>query len=227
VVLGSGVSNPGSPTVTNVLQVATLPVANITWPSTAGVQYFPQMLTGQVSGAWTDSLPAVLGDGTTKSIMLPMTNNATFVRLRIPPLVVLPPTNLHTVPSGTTNAIGLAWTASSSFGVTGYRMFYGDTSGTTTNTTDLGNVTSTVISGLTSGETYFVSIITLSPNGQSNPADATITAQPDTSIGIVPLFDCQHTAGTGHDHQHAHRAHHVDRRSSAGPARAGRHVLSL
>jgi CxxC motif-containing protein (DUF1111 family) len=189
VVLGNGSSDPGSPTVTNVLQVATLPVANISWPSTTGVQYFPQMLTDQVSGVWTDSLPAVVGDGTTKSIMVPMTNNATFVRLRIPPVVVLPPTNLHTVPSGTTNAIGLAWTASSSVGVSGYRMFYGDTSGTTTNITDLGNVTSTVISGLTSGQTYFVSIITLSPNGQSNPADATITAQPDTSIGIVPLFD--------------------------------------
>jgi len=56
-------------------------------------------------------------------------------------------------------------------------MLYGDISGTTTNTTDLGNVTSTAISGLASGVTYFVSIITLHPNGLSNPADATIQAQ--------------------------------------------------
>jgi hypothetical protein len=49
-------------------------------------------------------------------------------------------------------------------------------------------VTSTVISGLTSGDTYFVSVITLSPNGQS-PSAATITAQPDTTVGFVPLFD--------------------------------------
>ena len=185
--LGSGGSSPGTPPVTNVLQVvASLPVANVTWPSTVGVQYFPQMLTGQVSGSWTDSLPAVVGDGTTKSIKIPMTNNATFVRVRIPPVVVLPPTNLHQVPSGLTNTIGVAWTASASPGVTGYRMFYGDTSGTTTNTSDLGNVTSTVISGLSSGVTYFVSIITLSPNGQSNPADATIQAQvSDNNNGIV------------------------------------------
>jgi CxxC motif-containing protein (DUF1111 family) len=189
VTLGSGTSGSGTPTVTNVLPVASLPIANVTWPSTSGVQYFPQILTGQVSGAWTDSLPAIVGDGTTQSIMFPMTNTATFVRLRIPPVVVLPPTNLHQVPSGTTDAIGVAWTASASPGVTDYRMYYGDTGTTTTNTVDLGTVNSTIISGLTSGETYFVSIIAISPNGQSNPADATITAQPDTSVGIVPLFD--------------------------------------
>jgi CxxC motif-containing protein (DUF1111 family) len=112
-----------------------------------------------------------------------------FFHLRIPPVTVLPPTNLHQVPSGSTNAIGVAWTGSLSSGVTGYRILYGDVTTTTTNTTDLGNVASTVISGLTSGQTYFVSVITLSPNGQSDPANATITAQPDTTLGIVPLFN--------------------------------------
>ena len=50
-------------------------------------------------------------------------------------------------------------------------------------------MTTTIISGLTSGQTYFLSVITLSPNGQSHAADATITAQPDVDNGIVPLFD--------------------------------------
>ncbi|HTS19833.1 MAG TPA: di-heme oxidoredictase family protein [Verrucomicrobiae bacterium] len=187
---GASSSSPGSPTVTNVLGVAILPAADVSWPSMAGVQYFPQILTGQVvSGAWTDSLPAIVGDGTTKSLIFPMTNSATFVRLRTPPVVVLPPTNLHQVPSGSTNAIGVAWTASVSPGVTDYRLYYGDTGTSTTNTVDLGTVNSTIISGLTSGETYFVSIIAISPNGQSQETDATITAQPDTSLGIVPLFD--------------------------------------
>src|SRR5579859_6583789 len=177
VTLGSGSSNPGTPTVTNVQQVASLPMANVTWPSTSGVQYFPQILAGQVSGAWTDSLPSVVGDGTTKSIKFPMTNSATFIRLRTPPSAVLPPTNLHQVLPGTSNNVTVAWTASASPGVTGYRMFYGDISTTVTNTTDLGNVTSTVISGLSSGITYFVSIVTLSPGGQSNPGDAAIQVQ--------------------------------------------------
>ncbi|HUJ09342.1 MAG TPA: family 16 glycosylhydrolase [Verrucomicrobiae bacterium] len=177
VTFGSGTSSPGTPDVTNVLQVTNLPVANVNWPSTSGVQYFPQILTDQISGVWSDSLPAVIGDGTTMSIMLPMTNSATFIRLRTPPPAVLPPTDLHQIPSGSSNAISIAWTPSTTPGVTGYRLLYGDISGTTTNTTDLGNVTSAVISGLSSGVTYFVSIVTLSPYGLSSPSDATIQAQ--------------------------------------------------
>ena len=186
VVLGSGGSTPGTSLATNVLAVATLPVANISWPSTPGVQYFPESATNLAAGSWATNFPAVMGDGTTKSILAPMTNSAMFFRLDIPPATVLPPTNLRQIPSGTTNSISVAWTASLSPGITDYRMFYGDTSGTTTNTVDLGNVSSTVISGLTSGETYFVSIIAISPNGQSQASDATIQAQVSNNIsGVV------------------------------------------
>jgi beta-glucanase (GH16 family) len=189
IALGATNSISGTPTVTNVLSVAILPVADITWPSTSGVQYFPESTTDLVAVPWATNFPMVAGDGTTKSIMLPMTNHATFVRLDIPPVVVQPPTNLQQVPTGTTtNAIGLTWTASTSPGVTDYRMSYSDISTTTTNTTDLGNVTSTVISGLTSGDTYFVSIIAISPNGQSVPA--TIQAQvSNNNNGVVWLED--------------------------------------
>ena len=186
VVLGSGGSSPGTPPVTNILAVASLPVAQISWPSAVGVQYYPESTTNLTAGTWTNNFPMVTGDGTTKSFLAPMTNSATFFHLRIPPVVVLPPTNLQQVPSGTTNAIGLTWTASTSPGVTGYEVLYGDITGTTTNAITLGNITSTVISGLTSGATYFVSVVTLSPNGQSNPADATIQAQVvDNTGGVV------------------------------------------
>ena len=186
VTFGSGISDPGTPAVTNVLPVMSVPFVNVTWPSTPGIQYFPQVLADQVSGIWTDNLPVVVGDGSTKSIMFPMTNSATFIRLRTPPLAVLPPTNLHQTPSGSTNAISVAWTPSVTPGVTGYRMLCGEVSGNTTNTTDLGNVTSTAISGLASGVTYFVSIVTLHPNGESNPADATIQVQVyDINNGIL------------------------------------------
>jgi len=189
IALGSGNSGSGSPTVTNVLPVTPLPVVNMSWLSTLGVQYYPETTANLAAGVWSDTLGMITGDGGTKSIMVPMTNNTGFFRLRIPPVVVLPPANLHTVVSGSTNAIGLAWTASPTPGVTGYRILYGDVSGSTTNSMDIGPVTSTIISGLTSGETYFVSIITLSDSGQSQASDATITAQPDTTVGIVPLFD--------------------------------------
>ncbi len=186
VVLGNGGSTPGTPTVTNVLPVTTLPVAQISWSSTSGVQYYPESTTNLAAGSWATNFPMVVGDGTTKSIMSPMTNSAMFFRLDIPPVAVLAPTDLHQVQSGSTNSLNVAWTASTSPGVTGYEIIYGDTSTTTTNSINLGLVTSTVISGLTSGETYFVSVITLGPSGQSSPAAATIQAQVSSnSSGVV------------------------------------------
>lgn len=185
VTLGSGVSSPGTPAVTNILSVATLPLAQISWPSTSGLPYYPESTTNLAAGIWTNNFPMVMGDGGTKSFLTPMIQNATFFRLRIPPVVVLPPSNLQQVPSGTTNAIGLTWNASTSPGVTGYEVFYSDTNGTTTNSISLGLVTSTVIPGLTSGETYSVWIITLSSNGPSSPSAAILAQVTNNSGGVV------------------------------------------
>jgi beta-glucanase (GH16 family) len=186
VLLGSGASSPGTPAVTNVLPVAIQPVASVSWPTTSGAQYKPESTTNLAAGTWSTNFPIVTGNGGTDSFMIPMTNSAAFFRLQIPPVVVQPPSNLQQVPSGTTNTIDLTWGASDSPGVTGYLMSYSDTNTTTTNTINLGLVTSTVISGLTSGDTYFVSIITVSANGQSQPA--TILAQVSTNTsGVVWL----------------------------------------
>ncbi len=185
VTLGSGSSSPGSPAVTNILPAATLPVAQISWPSTSGMEYQPESTTNLGAGPWNTNFSMIVGDGTTKSFLTPMTNSTMFLRLFIPPVVVLPPSNLQQVPSGTTNAIGLTWNASTSPGVTGYEVLYSDTNGTTTNSINLGLVTSTVISGLISGETYFVSIITLSSNGQSNPSAAIQAQVTNNPSGVV------------------------------------------
>jgi beta-glucanase (GH16 family) len=172
-----GVSVPGSPPVTNVLSVATLPEAQISWPSTAGITYYPESTTDLVAGTWNTNFAAIVGTGSTNSFLAPMTNSAMFFRLQIPPVTVQPPTNLQQIPTVTSNAIDVAWTASTTPGVTGYEILYGATNGTTTNMINVGLVTSDLISGLSSGVTYFVSVITLSPYGQSNPSAATITAQ--------------------------------------------------
>ena len=185
---GSG-SGTGSPGATNILQAASQAVAKISWPTTSGTQYQPQSNTNLASGTWTNFVPAILGDGSTKAILLPMARNGDFVRVQSPAQVVLPPANLHTIASGSTNAIGLAWTASPTAGVIGYRILFGINSGNLTNSTDVGNVTSAIISGLTPGQTYSLAVITLTAGGQSLAADATITAQPDTNVGIAALYD--------------------------------------
>jgi CxxC motif-containing protein (DUF1111 family) len=188
VALGSS-SGSGSPGVTNVLPVATQPIANVSWLTTPGTQYQPETATNLTAGSWVTNFPMVVGDGGTHSMMFPMTDNPFFFRLYIPPVVIVPPSNVQQIASGFTNDIGLAWTASTTPGVTGYRILYGLTSGGPTNSMDVGNVNSAILSNLTPGQNYYMEIITLTSNGQSPSASDPITAQPDTTVGIVPLFD--------------------------------------
>ncbi|HEY2082837.1 MAG TPA: di-heme oxidoredictase family protein, partial [Verrucomicrobiae bacterium] len=103
-------------------------------------------------------------------------------------VTIQPPSNFHEISSGFSNAIGLAWTASGTPGVTGYRILYGVTSDNLTNSMTVGNVNSAIVSGLTPGQTYYFQVIAITAGGES-VATAIITAQPDTAVGIVPLFD--------------------------------------
>ncbi len=142
---------------------------------------------------WTPVATNVFGgDGlSTNSMPINSGEPERFYSLSIPSniVVVLAPASLQQIVSGSTNAIGLAWTASSTPGVTGYRILYGIDSGSLTNSIDVGNVTSADIAGLTSGQTYYLAVITLTSNGSSLATSSIITAQPDPTAGIVPLFD--------------------------------------
>jgi CxxC motif-containing protein (DUF1111 family) len=190
VVLGSGSgSSPGSPGATNILAAVVQPVASVSWTTISGTQYQPETTTSLAGGPWTANFPMVMGDGSTKSLMFPLTNNPLFFRLHIPPVVIQPPSNLQQIVSGTTNAIGLAWTASPTPGVTGYQIIYGLSSSTLSNSLTVGNINSAIIPGLTPGQTYYVAVNTLTTAGQSASASATIAALPDTTASVVPLFD--------------------------------------
>jgi CxxC motif-containing protein (DUF1111 family) len=182
-------SSSGSPGVTNILSVASLPVVNLNWPTIMGTQYQPEMTTNLGSGTWNTNFPAVIGDGGIDSVMFPMTANPSFFRLYIPPVIILPPSNLQQIVSGSTNAIGLAWTASTTPGVTGYLILYGVDGGNLTNSMNVGNVNSAVIPDLTPGQTYYMEVITLTGDGQSPSASNILTVQPDATIGVVPLYD--------------------------------------
>src|SRR5579859_940818 len=76
VTLGSGSPSPGTSPVTNVLAVTSLPMVQISWPSTSGVLYIPESTTNLSAAAWNTNFPVVVGDGTAKSILAPMTNSA-------------------------------------------------------------------------------------------------------------------------------------------------------
>ena len=99
------------------------------------------------------------------------------------------PTDLRTIPSSSPNAIGLAWTASSTEGVIGYRVTYGLDSGNLTDSLDVGNVTSATVTGLTPSQTYYLAVVALTCTGESQAGDALITAQADMPASIVDLFN--------------------------------------
>ena len=162
-------------------------MSKLSWPTTSGTQYQPVSSGNLV--AWVNVVPAIVGDGGTKTLLVPMTQAAQFFRLEIPITGVLPPTNLHTVSSGSPNAIGLAWTASTSAGIIGYRILYNATGGGATQSIDVGNVTTATISGLTPGQSYSISLVALSATGESPAGSATLTASPEVATGIVALYN--------------------------------------
>lgn len=182
-----GSSGPGTPEVVNALPVTGQPAARISWPSASGTFYQPASTINLTD--WTPLPPLVMGDGGTKAFTIPMTKNREFFRLEIPVAEVLPPGNLQTTNSGGANSIGLAWTASTTPGVTGYRILYGLSSENLDQSVDVGYVTSAFVPDLIPGQTYFLSVVALTADGQSPPASATISAVPNVSSGIVALYN--------------------------------------
>ncbi|MGL5017758.1 MAG: di-heme oxidoredictase family protein, partial [Luteolibacter sp.] len=183
---GSG-STVGTPDTVNTLPVASKRVAKISWPSKTGMSYRPVASTNFVT--WTPLQPLIDGDGSTKQFTVPMTKNAEFFRLEMPIAVVLPPVNLQTTAAGGANSIGLAWSASPTTGVTGYRILYGTSSGNLDQSVDVGNVTSAFVPNLIPGQTYFLSVVAITVNGESLPGGATISAIPNADSGIVALYN--------------------------------------
>ncbi|HWD91528.1 MAG TPA: di-heme oxidoredictase family protein [Verrucomicrobiae bacterium] len=180
----SGAASPGG---TNMIPVTVQPAAKVSWPTTAGVEYQPASATN-LAGAWNTNFPIVSGDGSVQSVLFPATNNPAFFRVYIPAVVTQPPANFHASGAGSTNSIGLAWTASTSPGITGYRILYGSSSDGLTNSMTVGNVNSAIVSGLTFGQTYYFQIIALTAGGES-AATAIFTASPQNPADLVPLFD--------------------------------------
>ena len=167
---------------------------NFVWKSGTNTSSMLLTSTNLAPGAvWTPVATNMFGgDGlSTNSMAINPSEPQRFYGLSIPSniVVVLAPASLQQVVSGSTNAIGLAWAASATSGATGYRILYGLSSDSLTNSTDVGNVTSAIIAGLTSGLTYYFAVVTLTASGQSLAASPIITAQPDATAGIVPLFD--------------------------------------
>ena len=86
--------------------------------------------------------------------------------------------------------LNLAWNASASANVGGYKLFYGQTSNTYTSSIDVGNLTSYQLTGLTAGATYFVALKTYNSaktteSGYSNEVSAKVSATATLSTNFT------------------------------------------
>ncbi len=182
-----GGSGPALPPVENVLEAAVKPVAKLSWPSDSGVTYHPVSTVD--FEAWTPIPPAIEGDGGQKEVFVEMNESAAFFRLEMPVAVVLPPSNLRTFIAGPANSIGLAWDASPTPGVTGYRIRYGIAPDDLNEIVEIGPLASTTITGLTPGQTYHFSVVAITATGESAVGEAILSAQPSETSGILALFN--------------------------------------
>ncbi len=83
-------------------------------------------------------------------------------------------------------SVPLAWNPSPDVNVAGYKIYYGGASRTYTNFVDVGNVTSTVISGLTEGTTYFFAATTYGADGVESDFSAEANAVTTNSVVTIP-----------------------------------------
>jgi hypothetical protein len=90
-------------------------------------------------------------------------------------------------------SVPLAWNASADTNVAGYKIYYGGVSQTYTNSVDVGNVTSTVISGLAAGTTYYFAATTYTAAGVesqfSNETSYTTTNAVTPPVYQPPTLD--------------------------------------
>lgn len=90
-----------------------------------------------------------------------------------------------------TASVVLAWDASPDASVSGYRLYYGVASRTYTNTVDVGNVLTGVISNLVPGVTYYFAATAYATNGLesdfSNEVGYTVPL-PRTALSEPSLF---------------------------------------
>ncbi len=177
---------PVSSTATRNLPVTASPAGRLSWIAMAGSRYEPQSSPDLTT--WNSLAPDLAGDGQVRSLVVPLTRAAEFFRLRVTPIAVEAPTNVRIVAANQAAAIGLAWDASPTPGVTGYRILYGLVGSGFTGSLDVGAVTSAVVSGLAPALSYQLTVVALVSGSASPAAAASVTSQPEAGSGVDPLF---------------------------------------
>lgn len=179
---------PAVPAQTRQLSSTNRPVLRLTWPTLAGVSYQPEATTSLRTPVWSALSTPLTGTGAEISVNVPAEGTGKFYRVARPILQPTAPANLRIVPTGLQDSLTVAWDSSVSPGLTGYRILYGTSPGNLDQSIDLGNVQTVTLPGLTQGQTYHLTVIAYSVDGNGPVGTTTLTAQPETQPVFQPLF---------------------------------------
>jgi hypothetical protein len=90
-----------------------------------------------------------------------------------------------TVPTG--QSVTFAWNQSPDTNVIGYNLYYGVTSDTYTNQTNVGNATNTTVSGLAGGVTYYFAVTAYDSFGQESAYSPEISYLAPSGLASVQV----------------------------------------
>lgn len=179
---------PAVPAETRQISSFSHPVLRLAWPSIAGVSYQLEGTHTLGSPAWSSLSAPLTGTGAEISTTVAAEGARRFYRVARPILQPAAPANLQIVATGIENTLTLAWDASTSPGVSGYRILYGTSAGNLDQSIDLGNIQTVTLPGLTPGQTYHLTVIAYSADGDGPTGTTTLTAQPESEPVFLPLF---------------------------------------
>jgi hypothetical protein len=95
------------------------------------------------------------------------------------------------------SSVTLAWNTDTDPTVVGYDLNYGTSSGSLTQTQDVGNTTTATVSGLTAGTTYFFAVTAYNAAGVNSVNSNIVSYAPVTStVSTWSLFSASSTPGT-------------------------------
>jgi len=181
-------TTPATPAQTRQISSTTRSVMGLEWPSLAGVSYTVEENSSLSSTGWSAASGTLAGTGGNLSHRVSAEGMQKFFRVSRPIILVAAPPNIRLVPTGTAGSISLAWDTAVASGVTGYRVLYGTSATTLNQSVELGLVQSVTLPNLISGQTYYVTVVSLSGD-VAGPVGATVlSSSPESDPVFLPLF---------------------------------------
>lgn len=94
------------------------------------------------------------------------------------------PTLVHSAPS---NEVTLQWVANTETDLAGYRLYQGTAPGTYASSIDVGNITTSTVSNLQEGETYYFAVTAYDESGnESYPSEEISISLADSALDVTP-----------------------------------------